>query len=128
MKMDSCEVESIKDQAEGNAVDFNTTYRVKNKALRRAQVVKDKRRKNKVCNHKACVRRHARWHLIQIFSWVFKNVSLVITTATITELYFVESMKKCMTLGLSRGVNEIFALLVCYTTFIGSYRRFGTIC
>jgi hypothetical protein len=57
--MDGFEVESVKDQTEGNAVDFNTAYRVKNKALRRAQVVKDKRRKNKVCNRKACMRRHA---------------------------------------------------------------------
>jgi hypothetical protein len=69
--MDSCEVESIKDQAEGNAVDFNTAYRVKNKALRRAQVVKDKRRKNKVCNQNACMLRHALWHLIQIYFWGF---------------------------------------------------------
>jgi hypothetical protein len=53
--MDRCEVESVKDQTEGNVVDFNTPYRVKNKALRRAQVVKDKRRKNKVCNKKACI-------------------------------------------------------------------------
>jgi len=53
VNMDDCEVESVKDQAEGNVVDFNTAYRVKNKALRRAQVVKDKRRKNKVCNQKS---------------------------------------------------------------------------
>jgi hypothetical protein len=95
--MDGSEVESVKDQAEGNVVDFNTAYRVKNKALRRAQAVKDKRRKNKVCNQKACMRRRAYWHLIQIFWEVFKNASLVITTAAITELYFVGSMKKCVT-------------------------------
>jgi hypothetical protein len=95
--MDGFEEVSVKDQAEGNVLDFNTAYRVKNKALRRAQVVKDKRRKNKVCNQKACMRRHAYWHLIQIFSWVFKNVIIVITTATITELYFVGSMKKYVT-------------------------------
>lgn len=117
--MDVCEIESVKDQTEGNVVDFNTAYRVKNKALRRAQVVKDKRRKNKVCNQKACMRGHAYWHLIQIFSWVFKNASLVITTAAVTE--------KCVTLGLRHSVNEIFALLL-YCTFIGSSRRFGTTC
>jgi hypothetical protein len=105
--MDGCDVESVKDQAEGNVVDFNTAYRVKNKALRRAQVVKDKRRKNKVCNQKICMRRHAYWHLIRIFSWVFKNVSLVITMAAITELYFIGSMKKCVTSGLHRGVRSL---------------------
>jgi hypothetical protein len=118
--MDGCEVESVKDQTEGNVVDFNPAYRVKNKALRRAQVVKDKRRKSKVCNQKACMRGDAYWHLIQIFSWVFKNASLLITTVTITE--------KCVTSGLRHGVNEIFALLQCYTTFIGSSQRFGTNC
>jgi len=92
--MDGCEVVSVEGQAEGNVVDFNAAYRVKNKALRRAQAVKDKRRKNKVCNQKACMRRHAYWHLIQTFSCVFKNVRLVITAATITDLYFVGSMKK----------------------------------
>jgi hypothetical protein len=126
--MDGCEVESVKDQGEGNVVDFNTPYRVKNKALRRAQAIKEKRRKNKVCNQKACMRRHAYWHFIQFFSSVFKNVSLVRTAVTITELYFVGSVQKCVTTGLRRGVNEIFRLLVCYTTFIGSYRRSGTIC
>jgi len=126
--MDGCEVVSVKDQAEGNVVDFNTAYQVKNKALRRAQVVKDKRRKNKVCNQKACMRRHAYWHLIQTFSWVFNNESLVITTATIRELYFVRSMKKCVSSGLRCGVYAISAFLVCCTTLIGSYRRFGTTC
>ena len=52
LNMDGCEVEVVKDQAEGSVVDFNTANRVKNKSLRRAQVVKDKRRKNKVCNQK----------------------------------------------------------------------------
>jgi hypothetical protein len=28
--------------------------------------------------------------------------------------------------GLRLSVNEIFALLGCYATFIGSYGRFGT--
>jgi len=30
--------------------------------------------------------------------------------------------------GFCCGVNEIFALLVCYTALIGSYRCFGTRC
>jgi hypothetical protein len=60
--MDGCEVEAVKDETEGNVSDFNTANRVKNKSLRRAQVVKDKRRKNKVCNQKACLRRHAYGH------------------------------------------------------------------
>jgi hypothetical protein len=60
--MDRREVESVKDQTDGNVVDFNTPYRVKNKALRRAQVVKDKRRKNKVCKPKSVHFRHAYWH------------------------------------------------------------------
>ena len=62
LNMDGCEVEVVKDQAERSVVDFNTANRVKNKSLRRAQVVKDKRRKNKVCNQKVRLCRHACWH------------------------------------------------------------------
>jgi len=69
--MDGCEVVSVKDQAEGNVVDFNNAYQVKNKALRRAQVIKDKRRKNKVCNQKVCRHRHAYWHSFTKFFFVF---------------------------------------------------------
>ncbi|GFG37870.1 hypothetical protein Cfor_00665 [Coptotermes formosanus] len=46
--MDGCEVKSVKAQKEGNVVDLNTTNRVKNKSIRRAQVLTDKRRKNKL--------------------------------------------------------------------------------
>lgn len=46
--MDECEVESVKDQKEGNVVDFNTANRAKNKSVRRAQVLKDKHRKSKL--------------------------------------------------------------------------------
>jgi hypothetical protein len=30
--------------------------------------------------------------------------------------------------GFRSGVNEIFPLLGCHAAYIGSYRRFGTIC
>ena len=71
--MDECEVESVKDQKEGNVVDFNTANRAKNKSVRRAQVLKDKHRKSKVCNQKVCVCQLAYWHNTNC-SCVFKNV------------------------------------------------------
>jgi hypothetical protein len=32
---------------------------------------------------------------------------------------------ECLILGFRRRINEIFAILSCYTVWIGSYRRFG---
>jgi hypothetical protein len=58
LNMDRCEADSVKDQKEGDLVDFSSANRVKNKTLRRAQVLKDRCRKNKVCNHKMCVCLH----------------------------------------------------------------------
>lgn len=42
------ETESPQDQLEGGAFDFNSGNRIRNKALRRAQIRKDRRQKNKV--------------------------------------------------------------------------------
>jgi hypothetical protein len=46
--MGDTETESAQDQLEGGAFDFNSGNSIRNKALRRAQVRKDRRQKNKV--------------------------------------------------------------------------------
>jgi hypothetical protein len=47
--MDVSEAELIRNEKEGNSVVLNSANQIKNKTLRRAQVLKDKRRKSKVC-------------------------------------------------------------------------------
>jgi hypothetical protein len=47
--MDHTETELVQDEMERSAVDFNSANRIRNKTLRRAQVRKDRRQKNKVC-------------------------------------------------------------------------------
>jgi hypothetical protein len=49
--MDHTETKLVQDEMEGSAVDFNSANRIRNKTLRRAQVRKDKRQKNKVCGN-----------------------------------------------------------------------------
>jgi hypothetical protein len=46
--MDHAETKLVEDEVEGSAVDFNSANRIRNKTLRRAQVRKDRRQKNKV--------------------------------------------------------------------------------
>jgi hypothetical protein len=95
LDMDGCEVKSVKAQKEGNVVDLNTTNRVKNKSIRRAQVLTDKRRKNKVRNQKLCMCQHAYWYRTQIVLGLLRTyMVLAITTVTVVELYFVGSMKQ----------------------------------
>jgi hypothetical protein len=47
--MDATKTEMSQDEVEGSAIHFNSGNRIRNKALRRAQVLKDRRQKNKVC-------------------------------------------------------------------------------
>lgn len=46
--MDYTETKLVQDEIEGSAVDFNCANRIRNKTLRRAQVRKDRRQKNKL--------------------------------------------------------------------------------
>lgn len=47
--MDSLEAELIHNEKEINLVDLKSANQIRNKTLRRAQVLKDKRQKSKVC-------------------------------------------------------------------------------
>jgi uncharacterized protein YecT (DUF1311 family) len=46
--MDHTETELVEDEKEGSAIDFDSANRIRNKTLRRAQVLKDRRQKSKV--------------------------------------------------------------------------------
>jgi predicted glycosyltransferase involved in capsule biosynthesis len=58
--MDVSEEELIQNEKERNSIYLNSANQIKNRTLRRAQVLKDKRRKSKVCMIKS-------WYNLQIY-------------------------------------------------------------